>query len=203
MNTAKIYYCESYDFEDEKYLHLLPEDRLEKYNRLKQPVDKKNCLGAFVLLKSALKKEGIDSFSLKLNEMGKPYLEKGEIYFNISHCKSGFACGISQAEIGVDIESISKIKPAMMKKAFSEAERKIIACDELNFTRLWTLKESIIKRYGEGIGSYKKYEFSKIGDDFYAFQNRFVSINTDSFVLTSCGNFDKIEFIKTQTVELD
>ncbi len=201
MSIAKIYYCESYDFECEKYLHLLDEERLLKYSRLKQEKDRKNCVGAYLLLKSALEKEGITSFEIIESEMGKPYIKGGDIHFNLSHCRVGFACGISRNEIGIDIEELVPPKSTTIKKAFSETEQKFIADNERNFTKLWTFKESIIKRNGEGIGSYKKYEFPFCENDFYAFGNRFVSIENEKFALTACGDFEKIEFIKMKTVE--
>ncbi len=200
--TAEIYYCTQYDFQDSKYLPLLPENRLEKYNRLRFKIDRKNSLGVYILLKNALKKRGIERFELDYTQSGKPFIKDSEVHFSLSHCKNGFACAVSECEIGVDIQEFVMPKATTVSRLLNSEEKQLVNADSVNFTRLWTLKESIIKKNGEGIGCYKKYCFQTLEKDFYAFDNHFVSFDGDGFVLSACGEFKKINLIKINSAEL-
>lgn len=201
MKNAQLYYCNDYDFECEKYLHLLPKERAEKYHRLKFEIDRKNCVGAYLLLLHALKKQGIEDFSICVSESGKPYIEGNPIYFNLSHGKKGFVCAVCENEIGADIQEITAPKEPMFRRVCSEKERDAVNGDDVNFTRLWTLKESIIKKNGETIAKYAQYEFPEIQEEFYAYGDHFVSFADEYSVITACGEFEKIEFIKVESAE--
>lgn len=197
----KVYYCNEYNFDCEKLLYLLPEERAEKYHRLRFEKDKKNCVGVYLLLIKALKEYGVDEFTLGYTETGKPYIKGNPLYFNFSHSKNGFACAVSKKEIGADIQEIVTPKEATLKKVCTEKELPFAAKDKVGFTRLWTLKESIIKKSGGTIADCGKYEFATDEKDFYAYGNRFVSLVEDDFVLTVCGEYDKAEFIKVKPTE--
>ena len=202
INFAKVYYCSEYNFECENFLHLLPQERLMKYNRLRFEQDKKNCVGAFLLLLHGLKELGIDELELECSERGKPYIKGNPVFFNLSHSKSGFACAVGMSEIGVDMQELVAPKEATVKRVCTQRERDAVESNSFAFTRLWTLKESLIKKNGETIAQYAKYEFPDIGNDFYAYGNHFVSLENDKFVITACGEFTTIEFIKMKSAEL-
>lgn len=197
----KVYYCNGYDFDCEKFLHLLPCERVEKYHRLRFEKDKKNCVGTYLLLLKALKEYGVEKFVLGYTETGKPYIKDNPVYFNFSHSKNGFVCAVSQKEIGADIQEVVKPKKTTLEKACTEKEKNLAAEDDVAFTRLWTLKESIIKRNGATIADYGKYEFATDEKDFYAYGNHFVSLIEEDFVITVCGEFEKAEFIKVKPTE--
>ena len=91
-------------------------------------------------------------------EYGKPYFpEFPEIRFNYSHSKKGILCGISGAEIGVDIEKIIPVKGNFVRRVCHEKEQELLqaAADEESrerlLTRMWTAKESYLKCTGTGI----------------------------------------------------
>ena len=198
----KVYYCNDYDFECEKFLHLLPGERVEKFHRLRFEKDRKNCVGAYLLLLKALKEYRIEKPSFGYTETGKPYIPGNPVCFSFSHCKSGFACAVSKKEIGADIQETVVPREATLRKICTEKELKLATDNSLAFTRLWTLKESIIKKNGATIADYGKYEFATDEKDFCAYGNRFVSLVEDGFVLTVCGEFEKAEFIKVKPTEL-
>ena len=87
------------------------------------------------------------------NDYGAPYIEGGP-HFSISHCKRGIAVAVSENPIGIDIESIRTFSPDLMRKTMNEDEQLRItssAIPEVEFIRLWTQKEAILKLQGTGI----------------------------------------------------
>lgn len=89
------------------------------------------------------------------NEYGAPYIEGGPS-FSISHCKAGIAVAISENPIGIDIESIRTFKPDLMCKTMNEDEQQRILKStrpDVEFIRLWTQKEALLKLQGTGIVS--------------------------------------------------
>ena len=75
-------------------------------------------------------------------------------------------CVVSDVEVGCDIEKIQKVRWKLAKRFFSEGEYDILeklkeekrekeespeAVEEL-FTRFWVLRESYVKKTGEGLG---------------------------------------------------
>ena len=95
-----------------------------------------------------------EQVKMEVEEFGKPYLASHpHIFFNLSHCDLGVVCGLSDAPIGIDIESIRKITPRVVKRVLNDAEQEIMTRSrnpELTFTSMWTLKESLIKAIGCG-----------------------------------------------------
>ena len=87
------------------------------------------------------------------NDYGAPYIEGGP-HFSISHCKRGIAVAVSENPIGIDIESIRTFSPDLMRKTMNEDEQLRItssAIPEVEFIRLWTQKEALLKLQGTGI----------------------------------------------------
>ena len=91
--------------------------------------------------------------SFLYNDYGAPYIEGGP-HFSISHCKTAIAVAVSENPIGIDIEGIRTFKPELMRKTMSPAEQQRItssATPEVEFIRLWTQKEALLKLQGTGI----------------------------------------------------
>ena len=87
------------------------------------------------------------------NDYGAPYIEGGP-YFSISHCKTAIAVAVSENPIGIDIEVIRTLKPELMRKTMSPAEQQRITSSvapDIEFIRLWTQKEALLKLQGTGI----------------------------------------------------
>ncbi len=87
------------------------------------------------------------------NEYGAPYIEGGP-HFSISHCKTGIAVVVSENSIGIDIEAIRVLKADLIRKTMNEDEQKRIlssAAPDIEFIRLWTQKEALVKLQGTGI----------------------------------------------------
>lgn len=94
-------------------------------------------------------------------EHGKPYLEGDPLHFNISHTGSIIMIALAKtACLGVDVEMVGRGKDilAIAGRYFSDAEYEQIldqqtaALQQQMFTRLWTLKEAVVKFSGRGLG---------------------------------------------------
>ncbi len=110
------------------------------------------------LLSQGLEQEYGRTWEVCVEEKGKPFLKsEADIFFNISHTKGLVVCGISEREIGVDVERIRKFREAVVRKACSKKEQEYVfsATDDSEkarrFCKLWTLKESYIKAIGKGL----------------------------------------------------
>lgn len=90
------------------------------------------------------------------SEGGKPTLQEyPEIHFNLSHCKRGVMCALSQVPVGCDIEYIQEqLKPDLVRYCCNEEEAESVFSAKnppLRFTELWTRKEALVKLTGEGL----------------------------------------------------
>lgn len=140
----------------EELLPLLPPWRRQKALSYRFPFDRFLCAKSFLMLEQMLRdKFGIDTcpeFTYGVN--GKPYLkEYPGIFFNISHCRKGIACAVCKCPVGVDVEEIqpgAEIREMVLNREEKEAVE-MSQEPEVEFTRLWTRKESVLKLSGEGI----------------------------------------------------
>ncbi len=132
--------------------------RKEKALRYKFLIDRFLCAKAYLLLKQLLMEEyGIDcdpSFGYVANH--KPVLlEYPEIQFNFSHCRKGILCVLDSRAVGCDIEEIpSRLDPELYRYCFNDMEtERILSSEEpgVEFAKLWTMKEALLKMTGEGL----------------------------------------------------
>lgn len=149
----------------QKELHedllLLPEWRRNKALSFKFLIDQVLCTKAYLLLKQGLK----DAYGIDCNpefdyiRHDKPIL-KGypHIHFNFSHCKSGVLCVIDDQPIGCDIEDIEeKLDLALCHFCYNDQELAEITSSPdpcVEFTKLWTKKEAVLKLTGDGINDH-------------------------------------------------
>ena len=194
-----VYYCADYDFDCADYLKLLPLERRERALRYKTESARKNCIGAYVLLMNALNDMGIDSFELEYSVNGKPYIKGNPVYFSLSHSDAGYVCAVDKNEIGVDVQTVAPASQSLENRVCSPKELVALECfgdRALGFTKLWTFKESIIKKKAGALSQYADYEFDEIKNDFHRFGCHFISFDSDIGVITVCGEFEKIRIIK-------
>lgn len=90
------------------------------------------------------------------SELGKPYVSKTNIEFNVSHSGNWIVCGVALKKIGVDIERIEPIDFNIVKHYFTEKEEADLynlqpESRKAYFYELWTLKESYLKAQGIGL----------------------------------------------------
>jgi len=139
-----------------KGIELLPwEDRREKIRRFHFDQDKRLCLGAGLLAAYALKLAGAADLHIRKTKNGKPELSDcPDLHFNISHSGTLAVCAVSNRSIGVDVEKEQDIDISHFKQCFQQEEIAWIhGCENFihAFFRLWTRKESYLKRLGTGL----------------------------------------------------
>ena len=143
------------DFTDPKWRCWLSGERLEQARRIKSGKQQQIYLGAEVLLNRSLERIGA---GLSLPAVytrtvhGKPYLygQKG-LYVNWSHSKDCVLCGLSDQEIGVDIERIRPVGQRMMVRLAH------VSTEEAFFQN-WVRREARAKRSGNGVGTIMRSE---------------------------------------------
>lgn len=146
-------------YTDEAYeaqLSSLPAWRREKALQYKKLDDRKCSVLVFALLQHALREEyGIIKVpEFVYNEFGKPSLPNLPIYFSLSHCKDAIACAVSDHNIGIDVENIVPYNPDIARRVCTAAELEMIEQSEnkdVDFIKLWTMKEAISKFVGLGL----------------------------------------------------
>lgn len=155
-----LYICHALNkYTDEQFLiHFssLPQWRREKALQYEKLDDRKRSVLAFVLLQHALREEhGITEVpEFVYNEFGKPSLPNLPIHFSLSHCKDAVACAVSDHNIGIDVETIVPYNPDVARRVCTAAELEMLEQRtniDVDFIKLWTLKESISKFDGRGL----------------------------------------------------
>lgn len=146
-----------WDFDLEAALLELSPERREQALRYRHELGRRQCALAYLLLKRALH----DGYGITGNprfnygEHGKPLLaDYPDIHFSLSHCREAVACAVSDRPVGIDVESIGRYREQLAAYTMSEDERAAIAAaasPEVAFTRLWTMKEALLKCSGQGI----------------------------------------------------
>lgn len=156
----------------------MPEDRRAKADSMKSDKGRAQSLGAGLLLREACREvaaamtdrepagfehayEHISYDEHKKPDFDLQWLRQngfGEMHFSLSHSGERVMCGISTAPIGCDVEMVKARDMKIARRFFCEEEYRDImrqAEDDAKadrFFRYWTLKESVIKCEGRGLG---------------------------------------------------
>ena len=144
-------------------LPLLSEQRREQTLKFKHEQGRRTCAAAYLLLCEGLRKEyGITEPPVFVyGEHGKPAIVgQPHIHFNLSHCREAALCVLADRPVGCDIETIREYKDSLVHYTMNDEEiRQIQAAErpDVAFTRLWTMKEAVLKLSGEGLRSDMKH----------------------------------------------
>jgi len=148
------------EFSDELFkrsLMLLPAERHKKAMAYRRKLDQKLAVMGYILLNYGLKNEyGItEKIVFSYTAKGKPFLKHyPQLHFNLSHCQSGVICAIHRSAVGVDIETVEVYDAQLARHVCNEREFKLVSESDnkaLAFTKIWTKKESLLKKNGEGL----------------------------------------------------
>ena len=176
----KIYAIDTDKLKDEKlfsyHYALQRPERKEKIDRIKFDGGKRLSLGAGMVMEAALQFAGASGAGIITTSTGKPVIKYSSrdqdylggrssddtgvdpdisisnhqdtsiCYFNISHTKNIAVCAVSDKEVGIDIEHERDFKDSLIARAFTDDEIRYVT----DYTRLWTIKESVMKWYGLG-----------------------------------------------------
>ncbi|QDQ02383.1 4'-phosphopantetheinyl transferase superfamily protein [Lysinibacillus fusiformis] len=141
------------------FLEIVDDELRKKLARYKRKSDFELNLCTHVLLRIVINRfyqYDFNKIAFSKNLYGKPYIEQGNIHFNISHSHEWGVCVIDDTPVGVDIERVTPIDVRSMMNCFSDSEQKAIfqlsITDQLQtFYRIWVLKESYLKKLGVGL----------------------------------------------------
>lgn len=124
----------------------------------------------------------IKRLEFKINQYGKPILINLPYYINITHSNEYLIVGVSNSNLGIDLEYINNQHLKLSKRLF--IEQKEYTINEVIST--YTIKEAYIKYYGRSIlYDLKKITFNNnkvsapLGDLYYKnylFNNYYLSI---------------------------
>lgn len=148
-----VYFDEFEKVTDDKYTFLyslLPKSRKEKINTKTIKKDQKIAIIEYFLVKKLLKLKKCPDF--EYTEFGKPYIKNK--HFGISHSDNFLVVATAKKELGVDVQKIIEYNDKLAKYVCNEKEYKKITNSKnksLEFTKLWTKKESYIKFLGKTV----------------------------------------------------
>lgn len=89
--------------------------------------------------------------SYDYTDLGKPFLTDHRAHFSIAHSGKWVGIAVSDRNIGMDIQTLSPIRPKVFQRAFTADEQRYIGTDISRFTELWTRKEAYAKYTGQGM----------------------------------------------------
>jgi len=181
-------------------LSLLSEDRSARVEKLRSQANRNASIIAYLLLRLALKNiYGInEAVEFDYAQKGKPGLLKyPDIHFNLSHSKSAIACVVSSVEVGVDVQDIVSVNDKVAKRVLTDdefIEFKSSNTPDEYFCKIWTIKESVVKRTGQGLASdFRKITASEVVEiTTYKGKNYFCSV---------CGPEMQTKFIRRENFE--
>lgn len=132
----------------------LSDKRKEKILCFKRTINRKQSLGAGLLLKHILGEYNLNFEDMYYGEKGKPEI-KG-IHFNLSHSEDMVVCAVSEKAVGCDVEKVGEYRNGIAERYFTENEIAYLNLfdgeeSKEEFYRLWTMKESYLKMTGEGV----------------------------------------------------
>lgn len=100
-----------------------------------------------------------DKQEIKFNQYGKPYLSNKDVFFNVSYSGKYIVCGISNKNIGVDIQKIENYNQNIANYIFEDKIVDLIQNSDninLEYIKQWAKLESFLKYKGTGFVNYKK-----------------------------------------------
>ena len=72
----------------------------------------------------------------------------------MSHCRKAVACVVADAPVGIDVEETTRYNDGVARYTLSDEEYERVmnsAEPAIEFTKLWTMKEALLKYTGEGL----------------------------------------------------
>ena len=137
----------------------LPRARLEKAVRLFFLEKRKESAGAGLLLARILPRFSARAEEVYADERGK--LLHPRLFLSLAHGGGMAVLAVGDRPVGCDVEKFSRVRETVLRR-FSKEERAFVReaagerAREEAFYRIWTGKESYLKRTGEGLSAWKE-----------------------------------------------
>ena len=133
--------------ESRAMMDLLPPQRRERMERVRDPAKRREALCAWTLLRMALYGSlGWKTLpEVSFSEYGKPgFAGYSDVQFSISHTAGAVLVGLSGWPIGVDVERIRPVSARLMRRVGGVESQE-------EFFRRWVAMEAKGKRSGYGV----------------------------------------------------
>ena len=141
----------------------LPKARLEKAVRLFSSEKRKESAGAGLLLARILPRFLASAEEVFADERGK--LLHPRLYLSLAHGGGMAVLAVGDRPVGCDVEKFSRVREGVLRRFLKEERAFVEAAGaaggttrarEGAFYRIWTGKESYLKRTGEGLSAWKE-----------------------------------------------
>lgn len=173
----------SFSVNEANLLSILSNKRQQKVLSYYFEIDRLLSLYSALVVRMCLSKiTGIpyNKLDFSYTDLGKPYLNNSNIFFNLSHTKNGILLAVStDSDIGADIENVQIIPPYnIINDIFHPAEIEFIhktpTSLQTRFYEIWTKKEAYLKYLGTGLTSNMK-DFNSLNLSGYIYTYNFNS----------------------------
>lgn len=151
------------DFTEERWRPWLSGERMEQAERRKAGTARQLFLAAEILLNRSLERVGAQvalPAAYTRNPHGKPYLCRANgLYANWSHSGDCVLCGLSDRELGVDLQLMEREPQASLVRRVLQPEERAFyerteeARRKQLFYEYWAVKESYLKAAGTGFST--------------------------------------------------
>ena len=138
---------------------------------------------AYDLLKRMLKEHfGIENEPILKTKNGKPYINRKDVHFSLSHTHGMVACAIATLPIGIDCEIVKSSKKfeSLANRFFTENEIQYLKSKDfspMDFYKIWTGKEATITKLGTTLGDVKNIDVTKEKICYYVENEYIIAIN--------------------------
>lgn len=175
----------------DRYSFLLSDERLQKCHSMKFDICKKITMFSELLIRKVsstmLGIRPID-ITIDIALYGKPTIKNDKSFnFNISHTKNIIIMGVSNSEIGVDIEKNIEYDFGIIEKCFTKNESIFISNHKSKseaFYEIWTRKESYLKYRGIGLSL----PLISFDTTMLPINNMLKTININDYIISICSS---------------
>jgi len=198
------------DYPLEEFIDVLDKNEHARYQAFVNPLHKKDFALAHILkrrvLSGYLQLEESTPLHFGKTSMGKPYLHKHPIHFNLSHSRGIVALVFSNSLIcGVDVEAHRKqhFSTNLLKVSMTAAEQQAIQGAKnpiAEFYDRWVTKEALIKAQGVGLRQPLdtlctiKQHYPTMREDLLISQDQLWQLSAPDYSLAICALGPKPDF---------
>lgn len=137
-----------------RFLSALPPGRRAYAARYKRTVDRAAAAVGFLLVSRLIRDvdPALTRADWVIGEHGKPYLPGAAFRFSLSHSDGLCAAVLTFEPIGLDVERIRPLRPALLPRFCTPDEIALCERDPERAVKIWTAREARAKENGRGIG---------------------------------------------------
>ena len=132
----------------------LPPGRRAYAARYKKTVDRATAAVGSLLVSRLIREvdPALAGADWAIGERGKPDLPGATFHFSLSHADGLCAAALSSDPIGLDVERIRPLRPALLPRFCTSEEIALCKTDPDLAVKIWTRREARAKQNGRGIG---------------------------------------------------